>query len=138
MVTDHWSGRLWIGLIPTKRRSSLMFVGLQRSEAMEETGFFCPTYDFHPHIGGHHPVLYFIIQVTEKFSNINVLGHTCLGHTSQQTDDFARFSLVLTQNKLFANNKIQYTSVNCENSAFNTSLRSQIPKKYLSAPKQLL
>ena len=33
---------LWIGLIRTKRRSSLMFVGLQRSEVMAKTGFFYP------------------------------------------------------------------------------------------------
>ena len=32
-----------------------------------------PTYDLHPHIGGRHSVLYFTIQVTEKYSNSNVL-----------------------------------------------------------------
>ena len=31
---------LWIGLIQTKRRASLMFVGLQRSEVMAKTGSF--------------------------------------------------------------------------------------------------
>ena len=32
-----------------------------------------PTYDLHPHIGGRHSVLYFTIQVIEKYSNSNVL-----------------------------------------------------------------
>ena len=32
-----------------------------------------PNYDLHLHIGGRHSVLYFTIQVTEKYSNSNVL-----------------------------------------------------------------
>ena len=36
-------------------------------------GLHSPTYDLHPHIGGRHSVLYFTIQVTEKYSNSNVL-----------------------------------------------------------------
>ena len=37
-------------------------------------GLHSPTYDLHPHIGGRHSVLYFTIQVTEKYSNSNVLA----------------------------------------------------------------
>ena len=41
-------------------------------------GLHSRTYYFLPHIGGSHPVLYFTIQATEKYSNSNVLvadGH---------------------------------------------------------------
>ena len=31
-------------------------------------GLHSPTYDLPPHIGGRHPVLYFSIQATEKYS----------------------------------------------------------------------
>ena len=49
MVTGQvW---LWIGLVQTKRRRSLMFVGLQRSEVMAKTGFF-----FIPNWHPAHPV----------------------------------------------------------------------------------
>ena len=36
-------------------------------------GLHSRTYYFLPHIGGSHPVLYFTIQATEKYSNSNVL-----------------------------------------------------------------
>ena len=36
-------------------------------------GLHSRTYYLHPHIGGPHPVLYFIIQATEKYSNSYVL-----------------------------------------------------------------
>ena len=38
-------------------------------------GLHSRTYYFLPHIGGPHPVLYFTIQATEKYSNSNVLYH---------------------------------------------------------------
>ena len=50
-------------------------------------GLHSPTYYFLPHIGGPHPVLYFTIQATEKYSNSNVLGGSLATVDSQQEQD---------------------------------------------------
>ena len=46
-------------------------------------GLHSRTYYFLPHIGGSHPVLYFTIQATEKYSNSNVLINAVLRNKMQ-------------------------------------------------------
>ena len=52
---------------------------------MVKCGLHSPTYYLHPHLGGPHPVLYFTIQATEKYSNSNVLRCGLLGQKYVQS-----------------------------------------------------
>ena len=57
-------------------------------------GLHSPTYYFLPHIGGPHPVLYFTIQATEKYSNSNVLPFNLI-HTTQGNSHMALLAIFI-------------------------------------------